>query len=255
MDQEYAFDLKNAEDIARDLEPQVHALGKGLVCDTESRGYPTPDNRSPLDLVVHAAQGFIPLWAPEVTLRWRFQQRSLGVFLNPAAAAETIRQLLGEALLKWGDATPVKFAQDDEVWDFEIAVSPVDQCTPNGCVLARAFFPDAGRHQLTLFPKMFTQSRHEQVDTLLHELGHTFGLRHFFAQVSETAFPSQIFGEHKPFSIMNYGSMSELTDADRADLSTLYRLARSGQLTHVNGTPIRLTHPFSSLVPVPQPVG
>ena len=73
-------------------------------------------------------------------------------------------------------------------------------------MLASAFFPDAGRHPLTIYPRMFTQSRKEQVDTLIHEIGHTFGLRHFFAQVSESAWPSVVFGTHQAFSIMNYGS-------------------------------------------------
>jgi hypothetical protein len=42
------------------------------------------------------------------------------------------------------------------------------------------------------------------VDTLTHEIGHIFGLRHFFADVRESAFPSEVFGEHRPFSIMNF---------------------------------------------------
>ena len=52
---------------------------------------------------------------------------------------------------------------------------------------------------------MFTQSPEEQVETLIHEIGHVFGLRHFFAQLSETAWASEVFGTHDPLSIMNYG--------------------------------------------------
>ena len=59
---------------------------------------------------------------------------------------------------------------------------------------------------------MFTQEPEEQVETLIHEIGHVFGLRHFFANVSETAWPSEIFGTHDTFSIMNYGRASQLTD-------------------------------------------
>jgi len=261
--QDDPFEQRDRDDAAKAMASQVHVFGDGVVCDTDSRGYPTPKNRDPLDLVLDATEGFIPLWATDVTLRWRFQERSLAVFVDPEAAAAGIRQLVGEALLAWGDAAPIKFTQRDDAWDFEIAVSAVDNCSPNGCVLASAFFPDAGRHQLTLYPRMFTQSRKEQVDTLIHEIGHTFGLRHFFAQVSESAWPSVVFGTHQAFSIMNYGSKSELTDVDKADLTTLYRRVWDGELTHVNGTPIRLVRPFSSLAPVPggvfalgrQPVG
>jgi hypothetical protein len=248
------FRQRDPDDAAREVESQVHVFGDGVVCDTDSRGYPTPQNRDLADLVVDASEGFIPLWAKDVTLRWRFQERSLSVFVNPAAAAAAIRQLFGEALLAWGEAAPVKFAQRDDAWDFEIVVRGADQCSPNGCVLASAFFPDAGRHELVIYPRMFTQSRKEQVDTLIHEIGHTFGLRHFFANVSETAWPSEVFGAHEAFSIMNYGNKSELTDLDRTDLAALYQQAWNGQLTHVNATPIRFVKPFSTLAPTPDVV-
>jgi hypothetical protein len=165
-------------------------------------------------------------------------------FEDPQAAKTEIKELLGEALLAWGDAAPIKFSQRDDAWDFEIVVREADQCNPNGCVLASAFFPDAGRHELKIYPRMFTQSRKEQIDTLIHEIGHAFGLRHFFANISETAWPSEIFGTHGPFTIMNYGSQSELTDDDRADLRQLYETAWSGDLAEINRTPIRFMKPF-----------
>jgi hypothetical protein len=168
-------------------------------------------------------------------------------FENPAAAKAEIENLLGEALLAWGDAAPVKFARRNDAWDFEIVMRRADDCDINGCVLASAFFPDAGRHKLVIYPKMFEQSRQEQVETLIHEIGHVFGLRHFFANVSETAWPSQVFGTHKPFSIMNYGSQSVLTYEDKADLRRLYQMAWRGEITQINGTPIRLVKPFHSI--------
>jgi len=251
MSQDDPFKQRDPEEAAREAESQVHVYGDGVVCDTDSRGYPTPHNRGPADLVVNASQGFIPLWEKDMTLRWRFQERSLSIYVNPEAAAAAIRQLFGEALLAWGDAAPVRFAQRDDAWDFEIVVKEDDECNPNGCKLARAFFPDAGRHELLIWPKMFTQIRKEQVDTFIHELGHTFGLRHFFANISQTALPSEVFGTHQAFSIMNYGSKSELTNVDRSDLDSLYQLAWSGQLADINGTPIRFVRPFSTLAPSP----
>ncbi|MEN9677083.1 MAG: hypothetical protein RIS76_2979 [Verrucomicrobiota bacterium] len=227
--------------------PDDHVFGNKVICDTDTRGYATPGNRSPLDLVVDASEGFIPLWANNTTLRWRFQERSMDAFEDPQAAMAATKELLGEALLAWGDAAPVQFAQRADAWDFEIVMREADRCNINGCVLASAFFPDAGRHELVIYPKMFTQSRKEQVDTLIHEIGHTFGLRHFFANVSETAWPSQVFGTHKQFSIMNYGNHSELTDDDKADLTRLYQAAWSGELTKINGTPIQLVKPFHTV--------
>jgi hypothetical protein len=249
--QDDPFRPRAAADAAQHMSQEVHILRDKIVCDTDARGYESPQNRGPLDIVVDASEGFIPLWSPNSTLRWRFQKRSLEFFQDPSAAAASIRQLLGKALLAWGDAVPVKFANRNDRWDFEIVMRGVDDCSPNGCVLASAFFPDAGRHELVIYPKMFTQSEKEQVDTVTHELGHTFGLRHFFALLKESAWPAQIFGKHDAFSIMNYGNMSELTAADKSDLTSLYRHAWSGELTQINGTPIKFVTPFSSSPPVP----
>jgi hypothetical protein len=241
------FKMRKSEEAARAADPQVHVFGNKVICDTDTRGYPTPGNRSPLEIVVDASEGFIPLWARDMTLRWRFQEHSMAHFDDPEAAKSAIKELFGEALVAWGDAAPVQFAQRADAWDFEIVMRDVDRCNINGCVLASAFFPDAGRHELILYPKMFEQTHKEQVDTMIHEIGHVFGLRHFFANVSETAWPSVIFGAHKPFTIMNYGSQSELTDDDKADLKRLYQTAWSGELTEINGTPIRLVKPFHTI--------
>jgi len=248
-------------------DPDVHVFGNGFRCDTESRGHLTARGRTPLEIVVDASEGFIPLWAKDTTLRWRFRESTMKYFKSPAAAKAEIRKLFGEALLAWGDAAPVKFAERTDASDFEIVMRRNDDCDASGCVLASAFFPDSGRHQLVMYPKMFTQVRQEQVETLIHEIGHVFGLRHFFANVSETAWPSQIFGTHKPFTIMNYGGLSALSADDKADLKRLYQLVWSGELTQINGTPVKLVKAFhtigsppenlisvSQMQPAPQPL-
>ena len=236
-----------SEDAAAEAEqPYVHIYGKGVVCETEQRGHATPRGRSPLEIVVDASNGFIPLWAEGVTLRWRFNARSMALFVDPEAAQTYLRSLLGSALLLWGDWLPVRFTEVADRWDFEIAVNAQENCSPNGCTLARAFFPDAGQHDLLIYPTMFEQPFQEQVETLAHEVGHVFGLRHFFANISEQAWASEIFGKHEPFSIMNYGSESVMSDNDREDLQRLYTGAWSGEIVDVNGTPIELVQPFSA---------
>lgn len=238
------FKLRAADDAARAAKPLVHMIRKGVRCGTEKRGFATPDDRPPSRIVVDASEGFIPLWDKDQMLRWRFQDRSMQVFEDPAAAAAEIETLFGEALLAWGDAAPVKFTKDNDAWDFEIVMSGVDDCDPNGCVLAAAFFPDQGRHELWMYPKLFTQTRDEQVATFAHEVGHIFGLRHFFANITERRWRSEIFGDHVPFSIMNYGEESVLTETDRIDLARLYQFVWSGDLREINGTPIRLWKPY-----------
>jgi len=249
------FQLVDDREAPEQGDAAVHVFGNRIVCDTEARGYARPRNRTPLEIVVDASQGFIPLWAADTTLRWRFQERSLRRFVNPEAAKAAISALMGDALLAWGSARPIAFSQRDDAWDFEVVMRHIDDCDANGCVLASAFFPDGGRHQVVIYPRMFAQSHKEQVDTLIHEIGHIFGLRHFFANISETAWPSRVFGVHKPFTIMNYGSQSELTQDDRNDLQRLYQMAWTGQLRAINGTPIRLMQPFSATASSPFLIG
>lgn len=228
-------------------KPYVHVIRDGVLCDTDTKGHATPDSRSPAEIVVDASRGFIPLWDRNVTLRWRFQLQSMAVFQQPEDAKNAIRRLLGEAILLWGDFIPVRFTERDDAWDFEVVMRAADKCSGSGCVLASAFFPDAGRHELVLYPKMFTQPRQEQIETLAHEIGHIFGLRHFFANITERQWASEIFGHHEPFSIMNYGGNSFMTDNDRSDLKRLYSMVWNGQLSNINGTPIKLVQPFSSV--------
>lgn len=236
--------LKSKEACCDKNHPLIHSYGKKLICTTDKIGHASPGNRSPLEIVLDASEGFIPLWEEGSILRWAFDESTLALYSNPEGIKKHVRRLLGEALTLWGDSAPVHFSENSDVWDFKIRVEVDDNCNPSGCTLARAFFPDSGRHDLLLFPKMFEQSLKEQVDTVIHEIGHVFGLRHFFANVSETSWPSEVFGEHRPFSIMNYGAKSELTKADKNDLARLYKSAWSGEITKINGTPIRFVVPY-----------
>lgn len=234
--------------------PNVHVYNKKVVCITDSRGFATHRNLSPLEIRVDATDGFIPLWAENVTLRYRFRERSFQrYFEDPDAAKSAILGLFGEALDAWGDAAPIRFKYDEDASDFEFVMIQSADCDSNGCVLASAFFPDAGRHEFAMYPTMFAQSHKEQVETFAHEVGHIYGLRHFFANIRETRWPSRLFGEDNPFSIMNYGHMSELTDADRSDLKKLYRAAWNGELTEIDGAPIRLVRPYSGLTEAVRP--
>lgn len=243
---------RESDERSVDMEPVLHALGQGIVCDTDRRGHAIPQGASPDRIVLDASEGFIPLWARNTTLRWRFRARSFEYFANPTAAKDEIRRLFAAAVMAWGSAAPVTFTEDEDVWDFEIVMRSADDCNPGGgCVLASAFFPDSGRHHLQMYPRLFTQARREQVDTFIHEIGHIFGLRHFFANISESAWPSEIFGTHSKFSIMNYGTLSELTSADKDDLRRLYQLTWAGWLTQINGTPIRFVRPYHMLAYVP----
>lgn len=240
------FRLKPAPAVTDERASSVHRYGPGqtIICDTESRG----SVRDIAELQLDATQGFIPLWSEGSILRWRFREQSLLPFEAPDEVKARIEALFCQALRAWGDAVPVAFTRDDDAWDFQIVVQAVERCDETGgCVLASAFFPDPGRHDLVIYPTLFRQDPAEQVESLAHELGHVFGLRHWFAPQREASFPSRPYGRQSRTSIMNYGPDSQLTEQDRNDLKTLYSEAWSGRLTHVNGTPIRLVAPFHTL--------
>ena len=251
------FALAKPEEIAARKQDRLHIRkrkDRNIICVTD--GLPTAKNaqvgeaRKRVDrrfeIVVDASEGFVPLWAENSTLRWRFNAVSLEAFQDPDGAREAIRTLFADAVAAWDTACPLAFVEDDALYDFEIVVRSEKRCSANGCVLASAFFPDGGQHELIIYPSMFEQVHDEQVATLVHEIGHVFGLRHFFALVSEGAWPAIIYGEHKKFSIMNYGDESQLTDVDKADLSALYKAVWEGKISALNGTPVRLVRPYSS---------
>ncbi|UJR83144.1 matrixin family metalloprotease [Sandaracinus amylolyticus] len=231
-------------------ERDTHVYGPGdkkWRCATDSRGYATPGGKTPDELVIHATDGFIPLWGPNVVLHWRFHEASMGYFENPGAAKEAIEGMFARGILAWGDAAPVTFKRTNDVWDFQIRMAHADDCDDGGCVLASAFFPDGGRHTLDLYPILFKQTEEEIIETFAHEIGHVFGLRHFFAKVSETAWPSEIFGKHHKFTIMNYGSDSRMTAHDRSDLEGLYTGVWDGIIEGINRTPVVQVRPYHEL--------
>lgn len=229
----------------------IHIYGAGkILCITED-ATPPPGDEQTVDDIVIGLGGHIPLWAKGTTLRWRFRTSSFEKYVDPGAAMQAIQALLEDAVSAWGSAAPVTFVYDNESWDFEVAMRSQDDCNAWGCVLASAFFPDSGRHSLDIFPKMLEQSRQERLETMIHELGHVFGLRHYFAPTHETFLGSEVFGEHTPFTIMNYGAESVLTDNDRADLDRLYAWAWSTPRPELNGKAVKLFEPYHVAVKQP----
>jgi hypothetical protein len=243
------YTFHSNDDIGKKLKPYTHLIRKGICCSTESIGHETPENKSPAELVVDSSQGFVPLWEYNTTLRWRFNEASMAAFINPEVAKNSIRRLLGDAILLWGNAVPVRFSEQRSSCDFEIEVIRYDDCNSNGCVLASAFFPNGGQNKLYIYPQMFSQTMSEQVETMAHEIGHIFGLRHWFAKISESNYPSEYFGNPSTdrFSIMNYGAGSVMTKRDQDDLRALYKSVWSGALREINGTPIQLVRSYSGM--------
>ena len=179
----------------------------GRRCITESRFPASPADPALAgiqpEVVVDVVKGSIPLWAPSTTLNWRFEEASLRRHSNADEMKNRVRKLLRAAISAWNRAAPVRFVESNVDWDFEIAVLKRKDCDDEGCTLASAFFPDHGRQRMLILPTIFECNHAEQVATMAHELGHVFGLRHYFANTDEVSFPSMVFGKHSSFSIMN----------------------------------------------------
>jgi hypothetical protein len=231
-----SFELKTSSFLP--AEEYRHIYNKHVICVTDSKGYAQPENKDLTRIRLDSSEGFIPLWDKDVSLNWRFNESFGSQFKDPEAAKDGIRKLFGEAIGSWKDACPIKFHEVKDNWDFEIAMHKED-CDNSGCVLASSFFPGTGQNTFFIYPTMLQQTHKEQMETIEHEMGHIFGLRHFFANISERKWKSELFGINSSFSIMNYGDKSKLTANDVRDLKRLYQLVWSGELTEINGTKIK----------------
>ncbi|KAG0365259.1 hypothetical protein BGX24_004225 [Mortierella sp. AD032] len=222
--------------------------GKNRLCLTGKRA--SEEDLPKFDPLAHrlGTYGLIPLWDKGVVLQYRFDERSLR---RSGRTKQEILKVFHKAISQWGDAVPVMFIENRALWDFEFVVREHKDCDQSGCVLASAFFPGGGQQKLTIYPTMFDdQSEDDQVETMAHELGHVFGLRHWFAKLEDEesggTWRSEAFGSEHPFTIMNYGKDCRLTKTDKKDLKLLYAMAWSRELTDINGTPIVLFKPFSA---------
>lgn len=193
------------------------------------------------ELVVDLVRDKVPLWARGTTLHWTFNEESFARTGESEHMKRKVLRLMRAAIDAWADAAPVRFKRDDRAWDFDIYIRQRRDCN-DGCVLASAFFPTARRERLVLYPSLFEHDAAEQLATMVHEIGHIFGLRHFFAKTDadERMFPSLLFGRQSRFTIMNYGEESQLTATDRRDLARLYDAAWSADPQAEIGRQVRL---------------
>ena len=212
----------------------------GIRCATERPQVgPVPE------IVVDVTEGKVPLWARGTTLHWRFNDESFERYGDASATKRKVDGLMRDAIDAWGKNSPVKFRKSEKAWDFDIYMRVRRNCDDDSCVLASAFFPSSRRQRVVMYPSMFDQE-HEgpdgQLATMVHEIGHIFGLRHYFAQKDkyERKFPSLVYGTHSPHTIMNYGEESVLTEADRKDLRRLYEAAWSASPADSVGKEVRL---------------
>lgn len=153
---------------------------------------------------------------------------------------QTTKGWFEAAYLAW-KFNPIVFAYTTENPHFKIKMQFTDDGTPTGgYVLASAFFPDAVTN-VFVYPILYEQPESEIINTLCHEIGHIFDLRHYFAQSKEKDWPSVLFGKQNKETIMNYGDDSKLMPNDIEDLKDLYGKVWGGQ-SQINNHPVKLIH-------------
>jgi len=212
-----------------------------VICWADQASLPqssTPDSR----LIADATDGII-LWKQGCTLNYGFNASSFQLSSSPELTIAAVRTLFAHALAGWGDSAPVRFIEANNAYDFEFVLKPRASADELSSALAKSFFPSNRQEKFEIYPLLFEQSVAEQIETLQHELGHVFGLRHFFAREAEAGL-AVLFGTDTPFSIMNYGVESTLSQADLSDLIKLYSMAWDGRLRSINQIPIGFVLPY-----------
>ena len=238
------LELATAEDYSAYLDESVHVLGSCQVCSTERRARTREEIET--SLLIEPTSGKLHFWAENQILHWRFGESTFMRYKKPELIKDMVRSIFFKAIAAWGDSAPIRFKEENDAYDFEIHLMPNDDIQGGSYTAARSFFPDSGQHRIRLFPAFFEKipDEKERVDTLIHELGHIFGLRHFMAFENGPVYSGAVYGTNNPLTIMNYGALSELTTQDKSDLSSLYKEVWSGRLTNVNRTPVELVRPW-----------
>jgi len=216
------------------------AGGDAHICVTEKA-----ESFNKLVLNVEAGRRkFVKLWAQGVTLRWRYAAGSVTTgAVSPAAFESAFKT----AYSKWING-PVKIEGPvTGDYDFEVKLDEKDYPVFNddgslrGYVLASAFFPSSPQDERVFH--VYPRSVSSLVSTLEHEIGHVFGLRHYFG-LSEGGVAYFRHDSLNPQSIMNYGANSVLTAKDISDLRDLYQQVWSRTLTYVKDVETRVKVPI-----------
>merc|ERR1712232_134059 len=191
------------------------------------------------ELAVDFSNGFVPLWQKGTNLTYAFDLASFrGIFGSQTwKTIAAVQELFEQAQQKWEFTDYVTIEQVDSIFkaDFIVHAAPTNGNMSSGFVLASAFFPNADQNDFYVYPEMFTLG--DPLNTMLHEIGHIYGLRHYFFR-EEEGFPGLTFGTENEKTIMNYGKNSIFTDTDKKDLKALYEFV--GDSSREKGVPIVL---------------
>jgi hypothetical protein len=192
----------------------------------------TEKNAASVEAVFDDGQGHIPLWASGQTLTWKYTNDSVFTGITQ----QKFESDLKAALAAW-EWTPVKFIGPKDASatvDFTVHIfghmNPQKDQEGNilGHVLAMTFMPNEPEKVFNVWQPPSGAGTLQA--TIEHEVGHIFGLRHWFALEKEGSIVYFRHDPENPQSIMNYGRDSVLTEKDRTDLKDFYTSVWTGEI-------------------------
>lgn len=206
--------------------------GGGEVPAPYAGEYTCSNQPDPQALVVGEAN-LVTLWNDGSTINYTILANT---FPN-----ETMRQTaltaFSEAAYNWTNAgfTKIKLVYTDRLEDSKYTIR--FQSTPSGNTVASTFKPNLDDvTDVNVYPLFYqlggsTQELfNRQVNTMQHEIGHIFGLRHEFALTGETNRPAIQIGDPNPLSIMSYNADRTIQPSDVATINVLYTLYPPSQI-------------------------
>ncbi|KAI8169021.1 hypothetical protein K4K49_011952 [Colletotrichum sp. SAR 10_70] len=187
---------------------------------------PASHNDSPFDSIQVGFDSIIPRWKASTALKWFIKAEGFPSADDAKLAAETMNQ----AAQDWNDLSfgvSISQTTDEAAANFNLVYQENPPGHPE--FLASAFFPHEANTDVVVYRTgMKSSSEYPLKSTLLHELGHVFGLRHEFADDDPKG---QIqFMEHNKDSVMSYKGVVIIEETDKHGIREFYKLANGSRI-------------------------
>ncbi|KAE9569732.1 hypothetical protein CGMCC3_g14154 [Colletotrichum fructicola] len=182
---------------------------------------PASHNDSPFDAIQVGLDSIIPRWKASTALKWFLKSEGFPSADGAKLAAETMNQ----AAQDWNDLSfgvSISQTTDEAAANFNLVYQDNPPDEPG--LLASAFFPLQADMDVVIYGTGLKNSENYPLkSTLLHELGHVFGLRHEFADEDSRG---QIqFMEANKDSVMSYNGVVIIEETDKHGIREFYKLA------------------------------
>lgn len=187
---------------------------------------PASHNDSGYDSIQVGFGALIPRWEASTALKWFLKAEGF----PSADEAKLAAEIMNQAAQEWNDLSfgvSVSQTTDETAANFNLIYEDNPPNEPGA--LASAFFPLQAGGDVVIYETGMKNSREYPLkSTLLHELGHVFGLRHEFAD----KYPNgQLrFMEINKDSVMSYNGVVIIEETDKHGIRAFYELAEGSRI-------------------------